>query len=179
MPAQKNLLLQPLSDYEPTIGAWLWAFQDTRRRTLDSLEGIDDDTVNWSSPGGSNSIGSLLYHIAAIEISWLHEDILEGAAFTPEIDKLMIYNVREEDGALTTVTTEPLKSHLNRLAICRQHFLSKFTGMSLQEFRRPRKLDQYNVTPEWVIHHLIQHEAEHRGQIGELRKIAEKALNKS
>ena len=51
--------------------------------------------------------------------------------------------------------------------------------MSLEEFHRPRKLDQYNVTPEWVIHHLIQHEAEHRGQIGELRKIAETSLNKS
>ena len=109
MPTQKNLLLQPLSDYEPTIGAWLWAFQDTRRRTLDSLAGIDDKTVNWSSPDGSNSIGSLLYHIAAIEISWLHEDILEGAAFPPEIEKLMIHNVRDEAGALTTVTAESLE----------------------------------------------------------------------
>jgi uncharacterized damage-inducible protein DinB len=34
----------------------------------------------------------------------------------------------------------------------------------------------YDVTPEWVVHHLMQHEAEHRGQIGELRVAAEQAL---
>jgi len=36
--------------------------------------------------------------------------------------------------------------------------------MSLSEFRRVRHLDDYDVTPEWVIHHLLQHEAGHRGQ---------------
>ena len=25
------------------------------------------------------------------------------------------------------------------------------------------------VTPEWALHHLCQHEAEHRGQMGELK----------
>jgi uncharacterized damage-inducible protein DinB len=37
-------------------------------------------------------------------------------------------------------------------------------------------LADYETTPEWVLHHLMQHEAEHRGQIGELRRWAEKVL---
>jgi uncharacterized damage-inducible protein DinB len=48
--------------------------------------------------------------------------------------------------------------------------------MSREEFRRPRKVEDYTVTPEWVIHHLIQHEAEHRGQIGEIRKYRQQTL---
>ena len=33
------------------------------------------------------------------------------------------------------------------------------------EFRRVRSFKDYQVTPEWVIHHLMQHEAEQRGEI--------------
>jgi uncharacterized damage-inducible protein DinB len=38
-----------------------------------------------------------------------------------------------------------------------------------------RSLAEYDVTPEWVLHHMMQHEAEHRGQIGALRAGAEAA----
>jgi uncharacterized damage-inducible protein DinB len=46
----------------------------------------------------------------------------------------------------------------------------------MDEFRRPRHLEQYDVTPQWVLHHLIQHEAEHRGQILDRRTEAEQTL---
>ena len=39
--------------------------------------------------------------------------------------------------------------------------------------RAPRPSDDDLVTPEWVIEHLVQHEAEHRGQIWEARVVAE------
>ena len=51
--------------------------------------------------------------------------------------------------------------------------------MTREDFHRPRILERYNVSPAWVIHHLIQHEAEHRGQIGEIRALAEKSLGKA
>jgi uncharacterized damage-inducible protein DinB len=43
--------------------------------------------------------------------------------------------------------------------------------MSLQEFRRVRVLPDYDVTPDYVLHHLMQHEAEHRGEIAMLRVL--------
>lgn len=171
-------IINPLSGFEPVIGTWLWALQDSRQRTLDLLNGLDDQTVNWIPLDGTNSIGTLLYHIAAIEISWLYEDIFEGTNFPPEIAALMKFDVRDDDGSLTSVFAESLDTHLNRLEYCRNHFLSKLEGMSVEEFRRHRKLEDYDVTPEWVIHHLMQHEAEHRGQIGEIRLMAEDALRR-
>lgn len=171
--------ITPLSGYEPYIGTWLWILQDTRQMTLDILKGLDDKTANWVTPDGMNSIGSLLYHIAAIEMSWLYDDIFEEMKYPLKIEELMNYDVCEDDKALTSIIVEPLKHHLNRLKICRQHFLSAFKGMSLEEFCHPRKLDDYELTPEWALHQLIQHEAEHRGQIGEIRKLAEHALGKA
>jgi uncharacterized damage-inducible protein DinB len=44
--------------------------------------------------------------------------------------------------------------------------------MDYADFRRLRHLPKYDVSPEWVLHHLLQHEAEHRGQINLLKRKA-------
>lgn len=175
----KQNIITPLDRCEPVVGIWLSALQDTRQRTLNSLEGLNDQLINWLPSGSTNSIGTLLYHVAAVEMSWLHEEILEGKPFPPEIDALMKYDVREQEGRLTSVITEPLDAHLERLMKCRLAFLVALQDMSVDEFRRPRRMENYEVTPEWVVHHLMQHEAEHRGQIGEIRGTAERALGKA
>jgi hypothetical protein len=41
--------------------------------------------------------------------------------------------------------------------------------MSTDNFRRARSFPDYDVTPEWVVHHLCQHEAEHRSEIAALQ----------
>ena len=179
MAEKRQLTLEPLEGFDPEVGAWLWAFQDARRRTLEALAGLDDQTVNWAAPDGSNSIGTLLYHLAVIEIDWLLAEILAGADFPPEFTELLKYDVRDDAGHLVAVIVEPLETHLERLARCRAYFLEQVAGMSAADFHRPRLLEQYDVSPAWVIHHLMQHEAEHRGQIGEIRGLAEKALGKA
>ena len=47
--------------------------------------------------------------------------------------------------------------------------------MTLDDYRRLRSLPDYDVTPEWVLHHLAQHEALHRGQIFTLKRALERA----
>jgi len=41
--------------------------------------------------------------------------------------------------------------------------------MSNEDFHRTRHLDSYDAAPDWVLHHLLQHEAEHRSHIAWLR----------
>jgi uncharacterized damage-inducible protein DinB len=36
----------------------------------------------------------------------------------------------------------------------------------------------YLVTPEWVLHHLMQHEAEHRGQIEMIATLASQSIDR-
>ena len=77
---------------------------------------------------------------------------------------------------LTAVTSGGVDENINRLDMGKADIglvstgdsLAAFRGMDIDEFRRRRHLPNYEVTPEWVLHHLAQHEAEHRGQIEEL-----------
>ncbi|MFN2235278.1 MAG: DinB family protein [Anaerolineales bacterium] len=154
------------------IGIYLWMLEDTRSRTKGSLQGISQLVLDWNGSPGGNCIGSILYHIAAIEMSWLFSEILQSN-FPPEIKKLFPYNVRDEKGRLSIVKGVCIEEHVQRLDETRKYFLDSVQGMSIDEFRRIRELEEYDVNCEWVVHHLMQHESEHRGQILEIRRLAE------
>ena len=181
--AARVLAVDRLGGYEPEIGTLLWMLEGGRRRLKEGLAGIDaaaEQTIlDWRPRPDSNSIGSLLYHIAAVETDWLFEEVL--ADYTPPAavswpEALLPHHMRDEQGQLAHVAGETPAMHWERLDAVRTLLLDAFRGMSVAEFRRPRHLEQYDVTPEWVLHHLIQHEAEHRGQILERREQAERVL---
>jgi uncharacterized damage-inducible protein DinB len=161
---------------EPAIGQWLWALQDARQRTMRELEGLTPAMIDWLPPDNESSIGTVLYHIADIEADWLYVEVLEQP-LPSEVAALFPVATRDEHGRLTQVQGFSLEEHLRRLETVRALLLDAFRQMDLSEFRRVRSLEYYDVTPEWVLHHLAQHEAEHRSQIGALRARAERNLS--
>jgi len=170
---KSRLVVDGLPGYEPEIGRAVWMLEDTRQLTKAGLVGLADDEIDWVPASAANrninSIGALLYHIAAIEADWLYAEVLEAVVFPPELTNLFPDDVRDHGGHLAVAHGGGLDVHLLRLDAVRDQVLAAFSGMSLTEFRRERELPDYTVTPEWVLHHLMQHEAEHRGEIGMLR----------
>lgn len=154
----------------------LWILEDARRRTYRALEGIPDAAIDWQPPANGNSIGTLLYHIAAIELDWLAEEVMQGK-LTSQIWDEFPYDVRDERGHLTRVTGMSLDAHYKRLNTVRELLLSVYKAMTVEAFRQLHIMPYYDVSPEEVLHHLAQHEAEHRGEIMTIRALAEDALN--
>jgi hypothetical protein len=67
----ETLVFEPLSGYEPEIGALLWMLETGRRRLKRGLAQLDtapEQTIlDWRPRPEINSIGSHLYHIAIVE----------------------------------------------------------------------------------------------------------------
>ncbi|MBZ0299768.1 MAG: hypothetical protein K8J31_08515 [Anaerolineae bacterium] len=84
--------------------------------------------------------------------------------------------MRDSQGQLTAVRGVLLDDHWHRLDLVRGLLRDTFKRMTLADYRRPRMLDDYDVTPEWVLHHLMQHEAGHRDELEALRMLAETDL---
>lgn len=170
---QEILAVQPATSLDPAIGRALWRLEDGRARTLERLDGLRDTHVD-RHPADETSIGTILYHIALIEADWLYTEVLEQeptagmAALFPLVD-------RDAAGNLTAATGYTLAQHLDRLRAVRARLLEVYQSMDDVDFRRLRSLPDYDVTPEWVLHHLTQHEAEHRGQIGALRAALQRS----
>lgn len=163
---REALYVCSLPGYEEEIGRWLWCLEDVRHALLAKVTGISQRMLDTKGEGG-HSIGSLLYHIALIEADWLYAEVLERE-WDPEIRSLFPFDVRSEDGSLAHIEGESLEEHVYRLNKVREIFLSHFRYMDTKDWRRPRTLERYDVTPEWVVYHLIEHESSHRGQIFQL-----------
>lgn len=169
---KEQFIIQPVVSKEPDIGRWLWALEECRGRTMRVLADLPPALVDRLPGGEESSIGTVLYHIADIEADWLYAEVLEQP-FPPEVAALFPSPTRDEESHLTQVQGFTLEEHLQRLETVRALLLDVYQQMDMADFRRPRSLPQYDVTPEWVLHHLLQHEAEHRSQLGALRAMAE------
>ena len=170
----KRYEVRPLPGYDSVIGGWLWAMQQARKRTLRLVEDLDEEMLDWKGPDSrENSIGTLLYHIAEAEMGWLWWELKGHSGMPPEIEKDFPFEpVDPETGWLTHVPDVPLAEHVRRLERSREVFLTEVKGLSLEDWRTPRPDPEhgaYEATPEWMLFHLLAHEAEHNEQISSLR----------
>ena len=177
---RRELRAQPLPGYNPEIGLWLWALQDVRRRyTMRLIDVLDQRTLDWEGPDErENAIGTLLYHIAEGEMGWLFYNVLMRPDLPEQVKPDFPFPSRGPDGRLTPVLGESLESHLGRLARSRKVFLETFKEIRAGEWRRLRspESEDYSVTPEWVVFHLVEHEAGHAFQISSLKARARRRI---
>jgi len=167
----RELQVATLPGSEPEIGRWLWAMEEVRRRTLRLVDGLDQRSLDWEGPDGrENAIGTLLHHIALVEMEWLFLDVLQQN-LPQRVKADFPHEAEDAEGRLTRILSVPMAQHLGRLERSRAIFLDAFRGMSIDDWRRLRasaaNADHY-ATPEWVVFHLVEHEAGHAFQISAL-----------
>ena len=138
--------------------------EDTRRRTLEAVDGLTEAEVDASVAGLPNTVGATLYHIAAIEADWLYYDLLE-VDYPDWMETAFPHPVREEAGVLSAAPGYSAADHIERLTLVRHHFLYDIAQLDARRIDEPNGVVENPSTPRWIFHHLNQHEAEHRGQI--------------
>jgi len=159
---------------EPLVGRYLTMLADCRALTIETIKSLRFDLLYWRRNEFDSNISDLLYHIALVEADWLYVDVLERS-IPAELNEHLVYEDRDAHGRLVHIGTEELEASLERLHRVRVALNGTFSAMNLAEFRRLRKSGPREVSPEWVLHHLLQHEAEHRGQINLLKRLGAEA----
>ena len=59
------------------------------------------------------------------------------------------------------------------MSAVRGRLVERVGALPPEEFNRVHSLPDYDVNPEWVLNHLVQHEAEHRAEISLIRAVFE------
>ena len=170
-PGFQSLLVRPADGPGLEVGRWLWVLEDAHRKLFSTVEGVTADVLDFRPAYSTNTVGTVLYHIAATDMAWLYEDILE-AEFPAEVRALLPFEYRNEEGRLWPVEGASLEEHLERLGKTRAILVDHVRKMSSEDLHKTRKTEEYEVSFEWILYHLAEHQNYHRGQISELLKQA-------
>lgn len=166
MTERERLVLDPIAD-DPEIGRWLAAFEEVRHDTLKVLDEIPQGAIDQDPGDDGDTLGTVLYHVALVEIDWLFGDVLDRQS---DISREWFpHDSRVEDGRLTPVLGEPMTRQLERLATTRELVLSELRAMSSANFHGVHVREEIDVSADWVVFHLIDHEVEHRVRLSALR----------
>ncbi len=151
------------------IGRWLSAFEEVRHDTMQVLDEISADAVDRAPGDGGDTVGTVLYHVALVEVDWVFSDVLDQQDRIPR--DLFPFEDRIDDGRLMPVLGESMERHLDRLAATRTLVLDVLRSMSPQDYHRPHDRERFDVAADWVVFHLIDHEVEHRVRLSTLRDV--------
>ncbi len=167
-PEMVILQAEPLEGCDPVVGLALWVLQDSRRRTLGELDELREEWLDLEPPMGHNTLRSILYHMGSTEVYWLYtllrqEPPANMKALFPDDD-------RDEAGNLARLKGEGLDTYLEKMALARQQLIDIYKTMSAEEFRKLHPITHWtgeihHITPERVLYHLVNHDAEHRGEL--------------
>ncbi len=163
----RDVLDLPDGVADPEVARWLSAFAEVRRDTDKILDQIRPEAIDADLGDGGDTLGTVLYHTALVEMSWVYFDILDREADIPKA--LFPHDDRVVDGRLTPVLGETLEQHRARLATARSMVWPELARMTNEEFHRVRTGPESEVSASWVVFHLIDHEVEHRVRMSPIR----------
>jgi uncharacterized damage-inducible protein DinB len=121
------------------------------------------ERLHWTSPAFPNSLAAHLAHLGAIELDWLHCDLLGEEIPAEALATCPIADVRGPDGRLDPAAGATLDGLLAWLAACRERLVEECRRLEEEGLDQLVEGLEGAATPEWILTHLIQHEAEHRG----------------
>lgn len=167
----------PVLGYSPRIGRYVAQMAESRADLKRQVGNLAPEQLSWHPSDTIESIGTLLLHIDAVEWSWMHEDILGRPSDEYPGNWSEAMPIRVGVPQVTGKTSEWYfdkldATHELTLAILRGFTdadLSRLVGESEPPPGQEKRSRLYTI--DWIIWHLIQHEAEHIGQVELLRRL--------
>lgn len=155
------------------IGYYLSGMEEVRSQVNAVVKTISDDLIGKPAFLGAHSIGGLVLHIGEAEWFWM-QMVVCGHELTEEDKQAPYWDVLDDvDGvARKGFTTEFCLQEIDRIRNQTRDVLFSFSDKDLERiitFERKGETTEYNL--RWILHRLIDHEAQHKGQILMLKRL--------
>jgi uncharacterized damage-inducible protein DinB len=171
----------PVEGYGPQIGRYVAQLNELRRDLKREVEELTIEQLDWHPDEQTESIGTQLLHLDGVEWSWIHEDIFGASSDEYPGDWAEAMPIRV---GVPQVTGRPLDWYMQKLDATREKTLEVLRGFTDEDL--PRLVGECDLGPgvekrsrlytiDWIIWHIIQHEAAHIGQIELLRRLGPKS----
>ncbi|OPA73680.1 integrase [Paenibacillus selenitireducens] len=171
---ERIYLVSDVEEFTPQIGRLVSMMNYARLTTLNTVKGLNTNQLDYLHDSESNSIGSLLMHLAAVELGYQLDTFEKRKPNEEEINK---WQPAYELGELgrSKIKGNSLNFYINELEVMRQRTFQELKQRNddwLYEesiFWEGKKANNYFM---WF--HVFEDEINHRGQMRWLRRRIEK-----
>jgi uncharacterized damage-inducible protein DinB len=172
----KRDILESAPGVSPAIGFYLAGMQEIRAQVEKLAGDLTPEELCARPIPGFNCIGALLLHVAENDFWWI-QSLAGGVEMTGEIEKQVYWDILDdEDFASRGYTSEFCLAEMARISKGSKEALGKFSDEDLETlFAFDGRTSRVEVSLRWILHHLIDHEAHHKGQIALIKKHIRKS----
>jgi len=147
--------------------------EEVRAQVVAAVKTIPDDLIGKPAFLGAHSIGGLVLHIGEAEWFWM-QMVVSGHKLTEEDKQAAFWDVLDDiDGvARKGYTTEFCLKEIELIRNQTRDVLFSYNDKDLERiisFERNGEMTEYNL--RYILHRLIDHEAQHKGQIFMLKRL--------
>ena len=169
----RRRVLTPHPGLATGIGYYLSAMEEVRSQVNAVVKTIPDDLIGKPAFLGAHSIGGLVLHIGEAEWFWV-QMVVSGHELSEEDEQAPYWDVLDdvERVARNGYTGEFCLKEIEKIRNQTRDVLFSYNDKDLERiitFERDGKTTEYNL--RYILHHLIDHEAQHKGQIFMLKRL--------
>lgn len=147
----------------------IWMLKDIRKVTLDGVRHLSKEQLFQNPAKGEYPIGSYLMHLAECDISWL--EILSGKEQPADLKKRSYFDKWFDAPSDPAPPVEPpeVNEYFETIEETRKVFLDYISTMKDSELEEEVSFTgnrgERKFKKKWIIYHILEHEAHHRGQM--------------
>lgn len=172
--SSKQYILPPAQGFSPGIGFYLSGMDEVREQLREAVSGMSDEQVGRRVVDGAQPIGALMLHCVEAEWLWMQR-VTAGREMTDE-DRRVAHRGALEDPDGFAAKGYSAKYCLDALDAIRERTRGILASLSDDDLDRifsyERRGETIETSLRWVLHHLIDHEAQHKGQILMLKRLS-------
>jgi uncharacterized damage-inducible protein DinB len=166
-------VITPAPGVSAGIGFYLSGMNEVREQLREAITGMNTEQIGRRAVPGAHSIGALALHIGEAEWWWIQCRV-GGHKLTAADRASPHWDVLEDPEAFGSkgYSAEFCLQVIDRIREQTRDTLASFGDDDLERifsFERHGETREHSL--RWILHHLIDHEAQHKGQILMLKRL--------
>ena len=165
-------ILEPIAGVSKEIGFYLSGMEEIRAQLRKAVSDLTDEELARRITPKAHQIGALILHLGETESWWIHS-VVAGKELDEEAKQFAHWDdTTETDFAEKGYSAKDCIERIDEISRMSREILGGFGDEDLERmFGFDKKEKRIEVSLRWVLHHLLDHEATHKGQIMMLKRL--------
>ncbi len=165
--------LEPVEGVPIQIGYYLAGMEEVRDQLREAVRDLSNNVTHAKLRPDTHTIAQLILHCGEAEWWWI-QCVVNGREIDEELESSVFWDVLEKGHEPSEeMSAGECISEIDRISGLTLETLKNFADSDLDRYFVRERPDG-RITEKslrWILHHLIDHEAQHKGQILMLKRL--------